>query len=451
MDNLILLTLIIFGLPTIILLELLVPIRAQKSVIILGSLFFYAIISSFSPEATIILIGLSILNYISFVLGVHISNQSFRKTNLGLIVFINVISLIIVKYFNLPVVGISFYIFTVIGLQVDLYTGEYEEKLSAVDFFVFLLAFPRLMMGPIARIGEMKESIYGLSSKRGINSKLLKNGVISFIIGLSLKTLIADQLATLWNSICVSGVLGIGTGTAWIGAIGYTLELYLDFWGYSLVAIGLGNMVGLDIPVNFNNPYLSASVSEFWRRWHITLGTWFRDYIYIPMGGNREGKKRQILNLMVVWLLTGLWHGLDYNFVVWGLLLGVVIIIEKMTPFGTILEKGIWGNVFVLIFMPFTWMIFAHNNLNDALVYIKCMIGLLSAQAVPAKGQLVRYLSDYWYIILPGMIMLTPYPAKLFTKIRDCFWMNFVYIFLFWSCIWVLYNGTNNPFMYAAF
>lgn len=445
MENFNFLILILIGLPTYIIVSYLAPIKWQKIILVVGSLLFYIFCSKFSFTAFLFLLVSSYVNCM-FNKALIKNHKSFL---LFIFVVINIAAWIGAKILGVEILGISFWTFTIIGALIDSY--KYKTDIELKDWLIFVFAFPKLMMGPIARYNKLESDIKRLDKYSCIVSSGVEEGLKLFILGLAMKTLIADELGTMWNSICVSGVLGISTATAWLGAFSYTIELYMDFWGYSLIAIGLGKIIGLSIPENFNDPYMAKSVSDFWRRWHITLGTWFRDYVYIPLGGNREGKFGTVTNLLIVWVLTGLWHGLGLNFILWGLVLGIIIIFEKMTPFGKLVEKNWIGHIYLPVVMLFTWMIFAMNDVNDILVYIKCMIGIYSPDAIPANGQAMRYLFEYWPQLLAGIALMVPSLHNIFKKISNKKVTNILLIAIFWICIYVMYTSDSNPFMYAAF
>jgi len=449
MANISNLILILLGLPAFLLIYRFVPVNWQKIVIIVGSLIYYIVYSDFGILALAFMLCSAFLNFLFQIPFGKIEKPTLKKIYIWLIVFINVVPLCVVKITSVSITGISFYTFTIIAFQIDLYRKY--EKISLCNYLTYIYSFPKLAMGPITRFSEIQKNIENLEKEHGLVSKSLRGGIKLFILGLGMKTIVADQLSTLWNSICVSGVMGITVQTAWLGAIAYSLELYLDFWGYSLMAVGMGKMIGFRIPYNFNAPYNSKSISEFWRRWHITLGSFFKDYIYIPLGGSRAGTLRLILNLSIVWLITGLWHGININFLIWGIVLGLLVIIEKTTSLKKISDTKVIGHIYVLFIIPITWMIFAHSNLSDMVVYLKCMFGIYSAGASPASGQFIRYIQDYWYWLLIAIFITTPYAAKAYDYIKRRKWGTIFYIIVFVFSVYLMYSTTSNPFMYAAF
>ena len=222
--------------------------------------------------------------------------------------------------------GISFYTFQMASYVIDVYRGCYEVSNNPLKFATYVSMFPQLIAGPIVNYSEVEKDL----DNRAVKFSKIEKGASYFIFGLSYKVLLANQIQSLWNDVQTVGVYGINTATAWLGSIGFSFQIYFDFFGYSLMAIGLGYIMGFSFPVNFDSPYISTSATEFWRRWHITLGRWFREYVYIPLGGNRVSTKRLVFNTFVVWLLTGLWHGASFNFIIWGLFFFVLLTIEKL-------------------------------------------------------------------------------------------------------------------------
>lgn len=260
--------------------------------------------------------------------------------------------------------GVSFYLFQSAGYLIDVYRGEEAEK-NLIDYAAFTIAFPQLTMGPILRYREWR----GALKERTITREDVFSGFELFVVGLCFKVLLADQLAPLWASLERIGYEYLSTPLAWLGAVSYSLQLYFDFSGYSLMAMGLGQMLALPVPRNFDLPYTARSVSEFYRRWHITLGTWFRDYVYIPLGGSRNGNARTVLSLTVVWFFTGLWHGASWNFVLWGVMLLGFILLEKFCIGNFLKEHKVLSHVYLLFVIPQTWVIFRITRLKDVGAY----------------------------------------------------------------------------------
>ena len=343
--------------------------------------------------------------------------------------------------------GISFYTFQMVSYQVDCYRGTLEEPAGFVSFAAYVSMFPQLIAGPIVRYEEIADRMQ--SRKVGIRN--LENGLKLFTVGLGLKVLLANQIGTLWNTIMSAGAGNLHITVAWLGAVAYSFQIYFDFWGYSVMAMGLGKMLGFRIPRNFNNPYISRSVSEFWRRWHITLGSWFREYVYFPMGGSRKGRLRTVCNLLVVWAFTGLWHGANWNFLLWGLLFFVILTMEKNT-YGKMLERSrLLGHIYTLILIPITWVVFAITDMGQLAAYLGNMFGIHGGQILVSTQQLMRYLKEYWVLLIACIAFITPYPARLYRKFRDRWFAVPVLLVIFWISVHEIMVGNNNPFLYFRF
>ena len=281
--------------------------------------------------------------------------------------------------------------------------------------------------------------------------KCLKNVFIGFkyfIVGLGFKVLLANRIGGIWNDILMIGIESISTNLAWLGIIGYSLQIYFDFYGYSLMSIGLGKMIGFTLPDNFKTPYLSVSMTEFFRRWHITLGTWFKNYIYIPLGGNRKGKLRTIFNLLVVWLLTGLWHGANYNFILWGLVIFAIIIIEKLWLKEYLDRHKFVGHLYMLFLIPITWAIFAITDLQQLIIMFKKMFTFSEGLYLL---DYIKYFKIYGILIISGIICSTGVVEKLIIKKQNNIFTISLLIIIFCSSIYYLYIGLNNPFLYFSF
>lgn len=427
--------------PALWVLHRLVPQKARAFVIVIASLVFYTLCTKNTmPYAVVWLFVSANINWIITILIRRLQKTKHIWLILG--VLGNAGILVGCKWFSFLPLGVSFYTFCAISLLVDIYRTN--ESVGYLKTLEYLLMFPKLIMGPIARLVDVQE-------KKEPCLELLEEGLRKFTIGLAMKVLLADQLATLWHAICVSGASGLATETAWLGALTYTLELYLDFWGYTLMAIGLGNMFGYQLPQNFKDPYTSKTVGEFWRRWHITLGTWFRDYIYIPLGGSRKGKLRMFANLLVVWVLTGLWHGNGWNYLIWAGVLFALICLERFTPFGRIENTKVLCHIYIPVVMFVSWVIFAITDLSALVVYLKCMVGIHANLSLVATRQFERYLLNYWPYLVAGVLLLTPYPRRAYEKIRGKWWTSLPLLVLFWLSIYFLYKSGSNPFLYNQF
>ncbi|EES72752.1 alginate O-acetyltransferase AlgI, partial [Paenibacillus sp. oral taxon 786 str. D14] len=363
-------------LPIVIIGYFLVRTELKNLFLLLSSLFFYA---WGEPLYILIMIFSIVINYVlAILINKFDKNYTYKKTALTLSILINISILLYYKYigfilsnlgeiFNITIsysspalpIGISFYTFQSISYLVDVYRKESEPQKNIIHLALYISFFPQLVAGPIVRY----ESIAAQLKERKADITLIAQGSIQFIIGLSKKVLIANQLALVADEIFSKSPDTISTSLSWIGLTAYTLQIFFDFSGYSDMAIGLGRIFGFQFPINFNYPYISKNITEFWRRWHITLGSWFRDYVYIPLGGSRKGTWVYLRNLFVVWFLTGIWHGASWNFIVWGIYFGVIIAVEKFV-LGNLLKKT-WlpfQHIYAILLIMIGWVFFRADN-----------------------------------------------------------------------------------------
>ena len=424
----------------------------KNVVLLIASLLFYA----WGEPIYVVLMMISIL------LNYYIGKDLGRKRSKGTLIFGVIVNLLILGYFKysgflvdsinnltgfeinirtvaLPV-GISFYTFQAMSYIIDVYRGSRaQEKL--LPFAVYITMFPQLIAGPIVRYNDIERQL----AVRVINANNFREGVFIFIKGLSKKVILANCLGKLHET--VLGMSEMSVLSAWIGAVAYTIQIFNDFSGYSDMAIGLGKMMGFDFPVNFDKPYRSLSVTEFWRRWHISLSTWFREYVYIPLGGNKKGVFRQIINLLIVWMLTGLWHGAAWNFVMWGAYYGVLLILEKFV-FAKIQAKlpkfiRLIMTIFIVII---GWVFFFSPSLKDAIEYLGAMFGAGDA-FVDSQG--LFYLCGYGLLIIIGILPATIGLGKLHKAPVVIKWI--VYVILFVLSVAFLISESYNPFLYFRF
>ena len=347
--------------------------------------------------------------------------------------------------FVLPL-GISFYTFQTMSYTIDVYLGKVKAERNIIDFGAFVVLFPQLIAGPIVRYTDINREL----KERQINLPQIQDGIKLFILGLGSKVLIANNVGALWTEIeaigAGEGFLSISTPLAWMAVFAYSLQIYFDFSGYSLMAIGLGKMLGFEFPKNFDFPYISRSFTEFWRRWHMTLGAWFREYLYIPLGGNRVSKPRLYFNLFVVWAATGFWHGASWNFVFWGLFFFVTQVVERM-GFRQFLERHrIFSHVYVIFFLLLSWALFAVTDLG--------MLGdLFTRMFVPVGGvDWIYYLRNYIVVFILGTVLSTPALKGLYLRLEK----NNVFCLIFFGAIFLastayLVDATYNPFLYFRF
>ena len=284
------------------------------------------------------------------------------------------------------------------------------------------------------------------------NIKKVEDGLKTFTIGLGYKVLIANRLGGLWGEIADIGFDSISTQLAWMGIFAYSLQLYFDFCGYSLMAIGLGRIMGFELPKNFDYPYMSVTMTEFWRRWHITLGTWLREYVYIPLGGNRKGKAAMLRNTFVVWLLTGLWHGASWNFIIWGLVLFAIIMSEKFWT-GKFLNKyKLVGHCYMILIIPLTWLLFAVTDFHQLGIYFRQLFPFFKEEnAAVFEQDYIKYWDIYKKFFIAGLIFSTRIPEMIYKKIKDSLFGIVILLVVFWMSVYCMYKGMNDPFMYFRF
>lgn len=377
-----------------------------------------------------------------------------RKILLIIAVVLNIVLLGIFKYGvtggELPL-GISFYTFQILSYLIDVYRGEQRRETSFVHLATYIVMFPQLISGPIVSYGEVRDSL----RQREFTAAGVQEGLKVFTMGLAAKVLLADRIGLLWVEVQVTGFESISTPLAWIAAAAYSLKLYFDFHGYSLMAVGLGRMLGFELPANFKNPYMANSVRDFYRRWHITLGRWFCRYVYIPLGGNRKGELRTCFNLIVVWVLTAVWHGDTINFLIWGLLLVLLIITERQLarirlPEILRVPVKILSHLYLWAVIPVTWMCFAITDIHQLQVYLGRMFGVLPGLRVSA-GDWRSALGNYGGLFLTGFFASTPGMQKIFRRLKNHPVGVVILAVLFWLCVWRLQIDGQNPFMYRSF
>lgn len=345
--------------------------------------------------------------------------------------------------------GLSFYIFKMISFQIDVYRGKIESLPSFRDTAVYFMLFPQIVSGPIMRFQAGR---FRFGRQRKYSWEAFEKGLQYLAVGLGTKVLLADRLALLWKDINMIGYESISTPLAWLGAAAFSMELYFDFWGYSLMASGICVMLGLPYIKNFDHPYASKSISEFWRRWHMTLGSFFRDYVYIPLGGSRGSELKTIRNLLSVWLLTGFWHGSSRNFIFWGLMLFVLIVAEKLW-LGRVLEKHpLLARCWVLVLIPISWIIFAITDLNQLNLYLGRMFPFLGGDGIAVNPRdIVKYLGLYWRYLAAGVVWCIPASFRLFEKHRRNPVAVVLTVFIFWFSVYCIVSMGNNPFAYLKF
>lgn len=452
-------------LPVVVLVYALSPCQFKNAILLIASLLFYA----WGEPKNILLMLLSIgVNYVfgRIIEAGRESKPSIRKWNLAFAIGWNVLMLGIFKYVAgistvlhswapslIPVakialpIGISFYTFQAISYLVDVYRGTTRAQNNLINFALYIAMFPQLIAGPIVRYTDVEQQI----KSRNVTLAGFGIGCEYFIRGMVKKVLLANLLGQMF--VRIQELTGTQTSviTAWIGAILYTLQIYYDFSGYSDMAIGLGRMFGFRFPKNFDYPYIAASITEFWRRWHMTLGTWFREYVYIPLGGNRVTVAKHIRNLLIVWGLTGIWHGAGINFFLWGLYYGVLLIIEKYLIGGFLKKHKVIGHTFTLIAVVIGWMLFANTSFASLGQYFCMMFGIGKVSFFNATAG--YFLRTSIVLLVLGVLFSTPIMHQLGEQIfvRYPKVSAAVRVFLFLLCIAALVYQTYNPFLYFRF
>ncbi len=353
---------------------------------------------------------------------------------------------------NMLPIGISFFTFQSMSYTIDLYMGNVKVQKNPISFAAFVTLFPQIVAGPIVRYDDVAKEL----DDRTITLDLIYDGIIRFIIGLSKKVLIANSIGALWTAVKSTDISQVSVVSSWLGILAFTFQIYFDFSGYSDMAIGLGKMMGFHFPENFNYPYLSKSISEFWRRWHITLGSWFKSYVYFPLGGNRKGMPRTIMNLAITWLLTGVWHGASWNFILWGSLYGVVIILEKLF-LGKWLQKipAVFCHIYTMLLVILGWVLFDTADLPTAFAYAANMFG---AGGTPFIDSTAMYqIATYGITFIICIIGCTNLPklAVEYLKKKLPLLINYGGIAglmgMFVMCAAYLVDQTYNPFLYFNF
>ncbi len=344
--------------------------------------------------------------------------------------------------------GISFYTFQVVSWLIDVYRGSRYDMGNGLSIATYLCMFPQLIAGPIITYGEVESAL----QKRKHTLKMLDRGLREFVIGLGMKVLLANRVGNLWREVGAIGYESLSMPLAWMGIAAFSFQLYFDFCGYSRMARGLGWMMGMEFPENFRDPYQALSMTDFWRRWHITLGRWFREYVYIPLGGSRCGRGKTFRNLLLVWLLTGIWHGASWNYVLWGLLLFGLIVLEKSGLEERLKRYPLLGHAYMLFAIPLTWLVFAVTDLEKLAVYLKRLFDVSAGSGAAVFGQdYIKYGKIYGIWLLLCVLFCTPLPGKLYRQWAYTWAAALGLLAVFWFCVYCLYIGLNDPFLYFQF
>ena len=450
-----------YFLPAVLIVYFLVPGKAKNAVLLLSSLFFYG----WGEPKYLALMVFTIASFYGCGLAIETAEKpAMKKFWLTVSVVIGIVLLTVFKYadfflqsfaavtgLSIPLlrlalpIGISFYTFQCMSYAVDVYRGNVPVQKNPISFGAYVALFPQLIAGPIVRYVDVAREL----ESRKTTFEDVAYGARRFLIGLSKKILIANQLGQLTEIFRTSGEKSILF--YWMYAVAFMLHIYFDFSGYSDMAIGLGRLFGFHFIENFNYPYLSRSVTEFWRRWHMSLGSWFRDYVYIPMGGNRVSKMRWVFNILTVWMLTGLWHGASWNFVLWGLLFAVLLLLEKLVfPVGKM--PAFLQHLYVLFVVMVSFVLFNASDLAQAGADIAGLFGIGGIPAVTAES--IYYLRSYAGIFALSIVGATPTVKNLAGRIPEKFAAvlePLMLIALLLLCTGYLVDGSFNPFLYFRF
>ena len=463
-------TFLFIFLPVVLAVYYIVPYKAKNIVLLAASLFFYA----WGEPVYVVLMILSILfNYfcgrdihsyaddparakrsVAFAVVVNLLILGFFKYYGFLLDTVNAVLPTDIPYRELPLpVGISFYTFQAMSYILDVYRKNAKPQKNILNFALYISMFPQLIAGPIVRYADIEEQL----RRRKISAVKFGQGAMLFITGLAKKTVIANTAGAVFEEIADIPTGSLSALTAWLGVFSYAFQIYYDFSGYSDMALGLGKMFGFEFRKNFDYPYISRSVTEFWRRWHISLGTWFREYVYIPLGGSRCAVSRNIFNIMVVWMLTGMWHGAAWNFIAWGVYYGIIIVMEKYV-WGASLENmpGIVQHIYAGVIVLAGWVFFFSPSLGYSLRYLLAMVGG-GAGLADAQGAFILY--THWLLYLLAVVGASAFGISLVRRFIRLFRStaarmavsSVIYMGIFLISVAFLVTDTFNPFLYFRF
>ena len=447
-------------LPVVLLIYYIVPYKFKNGIITIASLIFY---SWGEVKYFPIMIASTVVDFFaSRTIEKHRDSVKIKKIclaismcfNLGMLLFFKYTDFFIVNintFFGTSIpllnitlpLGISFYTFQTMSYTIDVYRDKVKAEKNIINFSAFVTMFPQLIAGPIVKYTDINEKLNTYEGRITLDG--INEGIKWFILGLGKKVLIANNVGALWTDIETMG-FAVGTPLAWLGIIAYSLQIYFDFSGYSLMAIGLGKMLGFDFPQNFNLPYISKSITEFWRRWHMTLSGWFREYVYIPLGGNRKGLKRQILNMLAVWFLTGFWHGADWNFMLWGLYYFILLTIEKIFLLKHLEKHPIPARVYTILGFIIGWAIFYITDLPTLGNFIVTLFSFTP------DARFGYYFGSYIISIVIGILCSTPLTTKFHDKFKNNnkVMIPLLTVILLLSIAYLV-DSTYNPFIYFRF
>ncbi len=460
------LTFLFAYLPIVLAVYFIVPMRYRNFVLLLVSLFFYG---WGEPIYVLMMVFSIFVNWIfgNYIGKYRINDKSQAKKYLVYCVVFNLLLLGFFKYYDFFVsnlnaigisfikplglglpIGISFYTFQAMSYPIDIYRFDTDPQKSVIYFGAYVTMFPQLIAGPIVRYKDIAKEL----KSRTIDAPLFYAGIERFMIGLGKKVLLANNCGQIWEMVTALSDARNSILTAWLGIICYAFQIYFDFSGYSDMAIGLGKMLGFTFLENFNYPYIAKSITDFWRRWHMSLSYWFRDYVYIPLGGNRKGFTRQICNIMIVWLLTGFWHGASWNFLFWGVFYGVVLIIEKQFLLSRLEKAPTWiSHVYTLLIVLFAWVLFAFTDFSKGLHYLGLMFG---SSKIFANDITLYIIRNNFVLFVVSVLACTPIAKSkynIFNKKEFKVVHPLLILLALIICTAFIVDASYNPFLYFRF
>lgn len=420
------------------------PAKLRNISLLIGSLVFYYISVQSHPWMLAILLGLTLLSYSAGLL-------MCRKNQRWIFFAITALLVAVLVFFKLYLggtllpVGLSFYLFQILAYLVAVYQGKQAPERNVLRYGTGIAMFPKLLSGPLMD----PDSLSGQVKDRKCRIYDFHRGLQELILGLAMKVLLANRLGGLWGQAAVVGYDSISPGFAWLALIAFAMRLYFDFHGYSLMAMGIGRMLGFEIPRNFDDPYASRSVSEFYRRWHVTLGLWFRNCIYIPLGGNRKGTGRTMLNLLIVWALTGFWHGVGGNYLLWAGILLLFILLERLFLHKLLERTYVFAHLYTVFVILISWVPFAIGDFGKMTTFLGRLFGLAGQTINPTD--FVGQAAGYKWLLLAGVVLATPWPRRIWEKIRH-HWIVDIFMFaLLWIAVFFVATAAQDPFMYFQY
>ncbi len=428
-------------LPIFLVLYYIASPQLKNVVLLLGSMIYYGIAVQWDVMPMLVLLFITLM---TFVAGIAIERKPLRWIFPLMMVALSCI-MIFFKCFDggkLFPVGMSFYLFQIAAYLVGVFQGKQAAEKNIIHYGNQVLMFSKVTSGPLCDPVQLQKQTH----TRTVTPKDFHRGLQLLILGMSMKVLISNRIGSLWNQASVIGYESISTPFAWLSLTGYAMKLYFDFFGYSVMAMGVGRMLGFQLPRNFEDPYISRSVSEFYRRWHVSLGLWFRNNIYIPMGGNRKGTAMTIFNLLVVWLFTGLWHGVGGNYLLWAGILAFFIILERLFLRKYLDKSHVLSRIYTVFVIMLSWVPFAVGDFSLMTTFFGRLFGIGGEGATP--GEFAYWLEEYAGLLIPGVLLMTGIPGKLWYLIEDSWLADIICFVLFWISVYYICTASQDIFMY---